>query len=69
MPSDDEQCSFRTSDGREVRADVGGRCPFCGGRWWANAEHFAVIHSLPPCERWNRTDPADYLAAVRKENN
>lgn len=47
-----------------VRDGIDFECPFCGKPALASLEHYAVLHTIPPCERFRNLSPPDYLAAV-----
>ena len=42
-------------------------CPFCSGFVMADASEGKVMHTLPPCSKFDELEPDDFLAAVRKK--
>ena len=51
------------SDKHICKPDVEFRCPFCGGKVAASKADSSVLHSVPPCEKFNAMEPDDFLHA------
>lgn len=44
-------------------------CPFCGAKCAASAEgeNAGVLHAMPQCPRFEKSDPIQFLAACNAE--
>ena len=48
------------------RAEVSGKCPFCGLDVAFGSNPPAAVHALPTCEPFDRIDALDFIETVKK---
>ena len=48
------------------RAEVSGKCPFCGRDVAFGSNPPAAVHELPTCELFGRLGALDFIEAVKK---
>lgn len=41
-------------------------CPFCQAHCTASLEHYAVMHAVPMCEKFEQLSPDEFLKAVNE---
>lgn len=52
-----------------MTVETAGMCPFCGLQWAAGYDPdgtYAVVHGMPSCSDFQKFEPEDFLARVRK---
>jgi hypothetical protein len=49
-----------------ISTDVSFNCPFCDGRAHVVGASSAIVHTLPPCEKWLELDCHEYLHEVNE---
>lgn len=50
---------------KKFQTEIEVKCPFCGGKVAAGSKPAILVHSLPPCDRFNELDADEFLHQVR----